>query len=420
MVPRRALAHSPHQLRFYPFTNMNEILSISALNRQVRQILEAGFPLQWVKGEVSNLTRASSGHIYFSLKDAQAQVRCVMFRSRAQILPWRLENGQQVEAQVLVSLYEPRGDFQLNVEGMRRAGLGQLFEEFSRRKTMLEQEGLFAPERKRALPRFPQTIGIVSSPKAAALADLLTALYRRAPHVPVILYPSPVQGAGAAAQIAAAIAMANTRRECEVLILARGGGSIEDLWSFNEEIVARAVAGSEIPTISGVGHETDITLADFAADVRAATPTAAAELASAGWFAARVQLDEASSRLQGQMHYQLQQRQQRTDLLAARLLSPRQRLSAARQQLQHQATRLQRAQQQALQRTEQKLQRIADALQHLNPDATLARGYSIVRDSAGKIVLRSQGLQPGESVKLQFAQGSADAEILQANAAPEA
>jgi exodeoxyribonuclease VII large subunit len=430
------------------------VLSVSELNRRARQLLEGNFPLLWVSGEVSNLTRAASGHVYFSLKDEAAQVRCVMFRSRAQLLPWRLENGQQVEVQVLVSLYEARGDFQLNVEAMRRAGLGQLFEAFARLKAKLEHEGLFAAERKRVLPMYPRAIGIVSSPQAAALRDLLAALARRAPHVSVILYPTLVQGEQAAAGIAAAISSANRRNECDVLIVARGGGSIEDLWAFNEETSARAIADSAIPIVSGVGHETDFTIADFAADLRAATPTAAAELVSAGWFSARREVQQAQDLIQTQMRKQLEKRMQTLDLLTHRLVSPQQRLRQSCQGLQLLEGRMRHAmqfllharhtlagrQQLALQRARPQLsarqgqlqllgqelanvmqqrlyaersacERLGDALSHLNPDATLARGYSIVRDAKGNIVSNSQQLQAGDAIRLSFGKGSASGHI---------
>ncbi len=430
------------------------VLSITELNRRARQLLEEGFPLMWVSGEVSNLTRAASGHIYFSLKDDAAQARCVMFRSRAQLLPWRLENGQQVEAQVRVSLYEPRGDFQLTVDGMRRAGLGQLFEAFSHLKEKLELEGLFAAERKRELPRYPRCVGIVSSPQAAALRDILTALRRRAPQVRVIIYPTLVQGDLAAAGIADALALANQRRECDVLIVARGGGSIEDLWAFNEERSARAIAESSVPVISGVGHETDFTIADFVADLRAATPTAAAELVSRGWFQAEHEVQLLQEQLQALVQQSLENRMQALDLLSHRLISPQQRLQHTRQQLMllkermcngiqtahrircqgigQQQFALQRARPQLTARQgqlqllahtlgstlRQKLQtlqgdcdRLGPALLHLNPEATLARGYSIVRDAQGRIVSNSRQLEIGETVQLRFGQGTASAHI---------
>ncbi|MBL8502035.1 MAG: exodeoxyribonuclease VII large subunit, partial [Rhodocyclaceae bacterium] len=258
---------------------IEEILSVSALNHMARQALENRFPLLWVSGEISNLRRPASGHLYFALKDESAQVDCVMFRGRAQLVPFRLQDGLRVEARALVTLYEARGGFQLNVEALRHAGIGALFEAFARLRERLEKEGLFAPERRQPLPRHPRRIGIVTSPQAAALRDILAALARRAPHLPLILYPTLVQGEGAAANIAEAIGRAAARAECDVLIVARGGGSIEDLWAFNEEIVVRAAARSAIPLISAVGHETDTTLIDFAADRRAPTPTAAAEMA---------------------------------------------------------------------------------------------------------------------------------------------
>jgi exodeoxyribonuclease VII large subunit len=431
-----------------------ETLTVSELNRIARQALERALPLCWVAGEVSNLTRAASGHIYFTLKDEGAQVRCVMFRSRASVLPWKLENGQQVEARALAGLYEPRGDFQLNIEALRRGGLGRLFEAFARLKEQLEREGLFAPERKRPLPRYPRAIGVVTSPQAAALRDILVALRRRAPHVPIILYPTLVQGEGSAERIAAAIATAGERQECDVLIVARGGGSIEDLWAFNEELVARAIAASSLPVVSGVGHETDVTIADFAADLRAATPTAAAELASAGWYAAADEVDDLSQRLRGAMDWQINNLLQRLDWLQRRLVHPAQRLAQSHQHLAHLATRLAAASRAVLRRTEQHLgtlslrltrrrpdltreslqldrlrqrlqsalqqrlqhqqgtvERLAASLSALNPQATLARGYSIVRDEQGAVVSSAGQLHPGSGIRLQFATGQAAGRI---------
>jgi len=240
---------------YEPPAPANPVLSVSRLNRLVRDCLEAAFPLTWVAGEISNLTFAASGHVYFSLKDASAQVRCVMWRNRAQLLGWRPENGQQVEARALVSFYEPRGEFQLNVETIRRAGQGDLFERFLRLRAQLEAEGLFAAEIKRPLPEYPRALAIVTSPQAAALRDVLTTLRRRAPYVRIDLFPTPVQGEGAADRIAAALQLA-AAGDCDAIILCRGGGSIEDLWSFNEEIVARAIRASRLPVVAGIGHET--------------------------------------------------------------------------------------------------------------------------------------------------------------------
>ncbi|MDO8311439.1 MAG: exodeoxyribonuclease VII large subunit, partial [Sideroxyarcus sp.] len=255
----------------------NQVLSVRELNLAAKQLIEGGLPLLWVRGEISNFVNAASGHWYFSLKDEAAQVRCVMFRHKSQYLDFKPANGMQVEVLALASLYEARGDFQLTLDKMRPAGLGALYEAFERLKSKLEGEGLFEAWRKRDLPLLPRQIGIVTSLQAAALRDVLRTLANRMPNVPVLLYPAPVQGEGAAQKIAQAIRTASQRAECDVLIVCRGGGSIEDLWAFNEEAVARAIAASHIPVVSGVGHETDFTIADFVADMRAATPTAAAQ-----------------------------------------------------------------------------------------------------------------------------------------------
>jgi exodeoxyribonuclease VII large subunit len=255
------------------------VVTVSELLRNVRDSLERRFPLAWVRGEISNFSRAPSGHCYFTLKDGLAQVDCVMFRSRAALLQGELQDGAQVEARARVTLYEPRGRFQLSVESVRQAGMGPLYERFLQVKARLESEGLFDPGLKRELPEFPRCVGIVTSLAAAALRDVLTTLARRNPALAVVVYPVPVQGQGAARQIARMLATASERAECDVLLLVRGGGSIEDLWPFNEEPVARAIRQSSIPVVVGVGHETDFTIADFAADARAPTPTAAAEMA---------------------------------------------------------------------------------------------------------------------------------------------
>ncbi len=412
-----------------------EILTVAELNRAARRLLEQQFPLLWVAGEISNLTRAASGHVYFSLKDAQAQVRCVMFRSRAQLLPWKLDNGQQVEVQALVTLYEARGDFQLNIEGMRRAGIGRLYELFLKLREKLAAEGLFAPERKREIPRYPKRVGIVTSPQAAALRDVIAAFRRRAPHVELIIYPTLVQGAEAPAAIVAALNAAHARNECELLLVVRGGGSIEDLWAFNDEAVARALAAhrdSPAPTIAGIGHETDTTIADYVADRRAATPTAAAELASAGWFEAAAGIDALEDALRRTIQSALETRMQALDRLALRLIHPAQRLAATRQRLELLAHRLQAAiQQRTVQqprldrlghrlrqamvaqcaRRHQQLSRCQGALGALSPLATLERGYSIVRGPDGAIVRDAAQLAAGDDLQLQFARGKVGARV---------
>jgi exodeoxyribonuclease VII large subunit len=386
-----------------------EILTVSELNRQARLLLEQSFPLFWVGGEISNLTRAASGHIYFSLKDAQAQVRCVMFRSRAQLLPWKLENGQQVEVQALVTLYEARGDFQLNIEGMRRAGVGKLYEMFVKLREKLAGEGLFDADRKREIPRFPRRVGIVTSPQAAALRDVIAAFARRAPHVELVIYPTLVQGAEAPAAIVAALAAAYSRAECDLLLLVRGGGSIEDLWAFNDEAVARQIAVSPAPTIAGVGHETDTTIADYVADRRAATPTAAAELASAGWFEAAAELADLTRTVNRAMQRNIEERMQALDRLALRLLHPAQRLAASRQQLELLGRRLHQAITDRTLRQRNRLAHCSGALAALSPTATLERGYSIVRSADGRIVRAAAQLRHGDPLHLHFAHGEASA-----------
>lgn len=440
----------------------NTILSVSGLNRLVRECLENAIPLSWVGGEISNLTYAASGHVYFSLKDAAAQVRCVMWRSRAQLLGWRLENGQRIEARALVSFYEPRGEFQLNVEAIRRAGQGDLFERFLRLKAQLEAEGLFAAEGKRPLPAFPRHIAIVTSPQAAALRDVLTTLHRRAPHLRITLCPTPVQGEGAGEKIAAALSQADAG-DCDAIILCRGGGSIEDLWAFNEECVARALRATRAPVVSGVGHETDFTIADFAADLRAPTPTAAAELISPERSALLARLESLHDRMSRHLERELGDRQQRLDWLASRLLHPAERLRQRAEDLQTVAQRLQGAQrrQQESQRQQfallaQRLagarprpERLADALAHTNfrlnsqarwqvsqcagklntlsgslkaldPGAVLARGYALAIGPDGRAVRDAAHLAPGNPLRISFSRGSAKVTVDQVVTSPEA
>lgn len=432
----------------------SEILSVSALTRSVRDLLEHRYPLLWVAGEISNLTLAKSGHLYFILKDHQAQVRCVMFRHRHQYLDWQPREGMQVEAHALVTLYEPRGDFQLNVETMRRAGLGALFEAFLRLREKLENQGLFDPANKRALPVFPRAVGVITSLQAAALHDVLTTFGRRNPSIAVVIYPVPVQGEGAAEKIADALRSAGERRECDALLLVRGGGSIEDLWAFNEELVARAIRACPIPVVTGIGHETDFTIADFAADQRAPTPTAAAELLSPDRTALLASIGELVARLGARTQRGLEARMQHIDHLARRLVHPgttlrvqgevlgqlRRRhgqaanrilterhwqvaglaqrarlrlpnlgeLSALSRRL---IFRLQAATSLGLERPAAACARLRSSLAHLDPAAVLERGYSIVQRKSGKVVRDSSVLAVGETVALRFARGRAQARI---------
>ena len=387
------------------------ILSVSDLNRVAREVLEQSFPLFWIGGEISNLTRAASGHWYFSLKDNSAQVRCVMFRGRNSYLDWTPKEGDKVEARAVVTLYEARGDFQLTIEFLQRAGLGALFEAFEKLKAKLQAQGLFDPTFKQSLPSHPQQIGIVTSPDAAALHDVLTTLKRRMPGIPVIIYPTPVQGKGAANQIANAINLASERAECDVLIICRGGGSMEDLWQFNEEVVAHAIANCRIPTVSGVGHETDFTICDFVADVRAATPTAAAELVSPSRAMLLAKLNQLSEQFNKNIQTLLSQRGQMLDYLAKRLISPVQQVEQQKQQISQIAYRLSMAIQKQLQNKQSSLHQLNQNLQHLNPNAVLTRGYAFAENKQGQIINSANQLSLGDDIKLTFGIGSADVTV---------
>ena len=414
------------------FSNPPPVVTVSELNRRVRTVLENQFEVLWVAGELSNVKKAPSGHWYFCLKDATAQIECAMFRSRAQFLDFRPENGQQVEVRARVTLYEARGTFQLTVEEIRKAGLGALYEAFEKLKTKLQAEGLFEAARKRALPAFPRAIGIVTSPAAAALRDVLTTLARRAPMVPVVLYPAQVQGESAGAQIARAIALANARAEVDVLIVARGGGSLEDLWAFNEEAVARAIAASTLPIVSGVGHETDFSIADFVADLRAPTPTAAAVAASPDRLGYCEAVAALRRRIRRDVRRIMEVGAQRLDSAARRLLTPAERLARDRERVAQLSRRLRRALPDvALARRgtarlreqlaaglvrggrerRRRLDALATALVHLDPTQVLGRGYSIVRDAGGPVRTTSRGLAPGNALDITFSEGGAAVKV---------
>lgn len=432
----------------------NRVLRVAELNLAIKQLIESEVPLLWVRGEISNLVKAASGHFYFSLKDEQAQVRCVMFRHKNQFMERPVSNGQLVEVLAAATLYEQRGDFQLTVEQMRPAGLGVLYEQFERLKQILAGEGLFAAERKRPLPRFPKRVGIITSTQAAALRDVLSTLKLRLPSVPVVLYPTPVQGQGSAEKIAQAIAVANQRAECDVLIVCRGGGSIEDLWAFNEEVVARAIANSHIPIVSGVGHETDFTIADFVADERAPTPTAAAQRVVPDRHALRSGLRDTAQHLQRALRNRLQNAMQTLDYLQRRVVHPAQQLQRQTHELKQLHQRLQRAfvyrkqhqnwqwesllqrltvasgvftgQIERHQRLAERLTlamraihnqqtgRMENAAQHLimlDPQHVLARGYSLVQDSKGGLVSDVSQVEVGDPLRITFARGWGKVEL---------
>ncbi|TWG86278.1 exodeoxyribonuclease VII large subunit [Cupriavidus gilardii J11] len=428
-----------------------EVIPVGELNHAIASVLERNFPLTWVSGEISNFTRAASGHWYFSLKDSRAQIRCVMFRGRNQHVDFPVREGEAVEIRALVSMYEARGEVQLNVEAMRRAGLGNLYEAFLRLKDKLSRAGLFDAARKRPIPAHPRTIGVVTSLQAAALRDVLTTLRRRAPHVQVVVYPVPVQGAGAADRIAAMLDTVSTRAECDVVILCRGGGSIEDLWSFNEEVVAHAVARCAIPVVCGVGHETDFTIADFVADVRAPTPTGAAELVSpdrsqllahavrarealancmrrqlerraqhVDWLARRVrspmaqlqerraQIDNLSRHLRAAWRDGMVARRHRVQVLSMRWAAARLDAARARAEVQRLAARMEAAAGRQHERAVQRWHRAAQALELLAPQRTLERGYAVLLDERGKALRAPSQLRTGARVEVQLAEGAAD------------
>ena len=401
----------PNDFADAPRATPAPVLTVSQLLRSVRDTLERRFPLAWVSGELSNLSRAASGHVYFTLKDSGAQVDCVMFRSRAALLAAELREGMQVEARALVTLYEPRGRFQLSVEALRPAGLGPLYERFLRLKERLGAEGLFDERLKRPLPEHPRAIGVVTSLAAAALRDVLTALARRNPAVPVIVYPVPVQGEGAGARIAAMLAKASARAECDVLLLVRGGGSIEDLWAFNEEAVARALRACAMPVIVGVGHETDFTVADFAADRRAATPTAAAELAVLSRTELLRRTAQCARGISRELGRRLQYAMQAVDAAARRLVHPAERLRAAQALLEQLRARLAFAFGHQVHRSEARLERLRASLAGLDPAAVLARGYSITRNAAGGVLRDAASALEGDLIRTTLARGSLESTV---------
>jgi len=386
-------------------------VTVSELLRSVRDVLERRFALLWVRGELSNLSKAPSGHCYFTLKDDSAQVDCIMFRSRVAAVEGELRNGAKVEVRALATLYEPRGRFQLTVEALRPAGLGPLYERFLRLKEKLAKEGLFDEAAKRDLPPHPRAIGVVTSRAAAALRDVLTTLARRNPAIPVIVYPAPVQGPGAAERLAAMLRTASRRAECDVLLLVRGGGSLEDLWQFNEEVLARAIRACPIPVVVGVGHETDLTIADFAADRRAPTPTAAAELASPSRAELAGRVAECARCLAREMRRGLQYAFQRLDGTAKRLVHPRERLASYQQLLLQLSARLAYGFAHELHACEAKLARLQAALAGMDPAAVLQRGYSITYDSAGNVLRSSAAVQSGDRLNTILALGRIESEV---------
>ncbi|MGF1699234.1 exodeoxyribonuclease VII large subunit [Photobacterium makurazakiensis] len=428
----------------------DRIYTVSSLNAQVRLILENEMGVVWLIGELSNLSMPVSGHWYFTLKDSRAQVKCAMFKGNNRRVTFKPANGTQVLVKARLSLYEPRGDYQLIIESMQPEGDGRLQQQFEHLKMSLAAEGLFAQSVKKPLPQQPKRVGIVTSKTGAALHDILNVLQRRDPSLPVVIYPTMVQGEGSAISIAQAIGRANAREECDVLIVGRGGGSLEDLWAFNEEIVARTIAASHIPIVSAVGHEVDVTIADFVADVRAATPSAAAELISRDMTQQTQSIKQKTQQLQHVMRHYLATRQSQTVGLQHRLdrQHPQVRLNQQQQQLDELSSRLEntmarlitthhqhiernnyklslhspaqtiKVQQSRVEQTERrlldamdrrllnvrhKLAMAAEKLETVSPLATLGRGYSITRDAKGKVVRHANQVKPGDTLITKLA-----------------
>ena len=437
-------------------------ISVSELNALAKALLEDHLAGLWIAGEVSNLTRAASWHYYFSLKDSRAQVRCAMFKGAAARLAKPLKEGDHIEVAGKISIYEARGEFQITVNEVRLKGLGQLYEAYERLKAQLQAEGAFAAECKKPLPARAQCIGIVTSLAAAALRDVVTTLKRRAPEIPVIVYPTAVQGAGSEFQIAQAIKTASQRAECDVLIVCRGGGSIEDLWAFNEEPVVRAIEACAIPVVSGVGHETDFTLADFVADVRAPTPTGAAELVSPNRQESLHRLAQAKGRLKTVLEQRYFDASQKLDWLARQIRHPRQKLDEQRTYIHKLAQTLSYSMTQNVRAHTARFERQTQALQHYRPDISvyrqdinrfqttlshafrqllaqrrqnltaqttlleavspqqiLERGFSVVKNTRGQVIRNANALKQGQKLHITFADGETDVRVTKEQAQRE-
>ena len=436
------------------------IFTVSRLNTTVRQLLEKEMGLVWISAEISNFTQPASGHWYFTLKDDGAQVRCAMFRNSNRRVTFRPQHGQQVLVRASITLYEPRGDYQLIAESMHPAGEGLLQQQFELLKAKLSTEGLFDPQHKQPLPEPARQVGVITSATGAALHDVLRVLHRRDPSLPVVIYPTVVQGVDAPAAIVRAIEVANLRNECDVLIVGRGGGSLEDLWSFNDERVARAIFASRIPIVSAVGHETDVTIADFVADLRAPTPSAAAEIVSRNQLELLRQLQSQQQRLEmamdyylarqqrlySRLEYRLQQQhpqlrlarqqtalfrlQQRLgdametrlrlatrqqDRLQHRLSAqqPQQRLFEAQKQLQSWHYRLQQSMTTQLSSGKQQFGQLVAQLEGVSPLATLARGFSVTTDTTGQVVKKTAQLQSGDLLRTRLDDGWVESQVTQ-------
>ncbi len=383
-----------------------EVLSVGDLNRAIASSLEAQFDTVLVSGEISNFKAYDSGHWYFSLKDDEGQIRCVMFRGRNSQVGFMPQSGDLVEVSASLGMYVPRGDVQLTIQGLRKAGMGGLYEAFLKLKAKLTKEGLFDLERKREIPSHPRAIGIITSPQAAALKDVLSTLQRRSPHIPIVIYPTLVQGPDAPAGIISAIQSANQEAAVDVILLVRGGGSIEDLWAFNDEQLAYAIAGSVIPIVSGVGHETDVTIADFVADLRAPTPTGAAELSAPR----KDQLLQELAAIEQALYQRLMQRVEREaqtlDQLALRLSHALPNPDRMREQITSWQTRLQQAWSVQIDNFKRNQNHYQLQLEMLNPQRTLERGYAVILNPAMQAIRKPQDLNTQNQFEVRLADGS--------------
>ena len=439
--------------------NSSAIFTVSRLNQTVRLLLEKEMGQVWIRGEISNFSQPSSGHWYFTLKDNTAQVRCAMFRNSNNRVTFRPQNGQQIVVRANMTLYEPRGDYQIIVESMQPDGAGLLQQQYEQLKQRLQEEGLFSPDYKQPLPNPARQLGIITSKTGAALHDVLQVLGRRDPSLPIIIYPTAVQGADAPLQIVRAIELANLRGECDVLIVGRGGGSLEDLWGFNDERVARAIFASKIPIVSAVGHETDVTITDFVADLRAPTPSAAAEIVSRNQTELLRQLQSQQQRMEMAMDYYLAQCSQQITRLQHRLQQQHPQLRLARQQnllerlrqrlltatenhirrgttqqqrlanrlnQQQPQPRIHRAQSQLLQ-LEHRLTQLVSAklseskqqfgntvaqLEGVSPLATLARGYSVTTADDGKVLKKTGQVKSGDKLTTRLEDGWVESQVI--------
>ncbi|MFP1764246.1 exodeoxyribonuclease VII large subunit [Lonsdalea quercina] len=450
-----------------PQTPSSAIFTVSRLNQTVKQLLEGEMGHIWLSGEISNFSQPSSGHWYFTLKDERAQVRCAMFRGSNRRVTFRPQNGQQVLIRAMITLYEPRGDYQLLADSMQPAGDGLLQHQFEQLKQRLSGEGLFDQQFKQPLPKPAKRVGVITSASGAALHDILQVLQRRDPSLPVIIYPTAVQGADAPPQIIRAIELANLRDECDVLIVGRGGGSLEDLWSFNDERVARAIFASRIPIVSAVGHETDVTIADFVADLRAPTPSAAAELVSRNQLELLRQVTTQRQRLEMAMDYYLAQRQslftrlhhrlqqqhpqlrlarqqnrlirlrqrlddavqlrlrqslRRQEHLQQRLLQqpPQPRIHRAQQHIQQLNYRLQHALDKQIGQNKQRFGEACSHLQAVSPLATLGRGYSVTTISSGEVLKKAGQIAAGDTLSTRLQDGWVESQVTAIHSADKA